>query len=212
MADPVDPIVRFVHALYEACEQSREAFAARINPGDLENALADILGLEDHVRLLDREWTPAEMLAQVADYDFSRLYPVLLQTVTLESSIVPEGILAALLNRQSRQPGRSGACIRATTNSRVLRTLIVTKRGFASISPTVRSIAARALSERFRPRIYVVSEERSPPASYRRSRKPNSSSQWTTFAAELDYRQVRRGRARGARSALYASRPAPANS
>jgi len=97
-------IVDLIAALGDACDRLKTA-----NPGltarDVETALVDQLGLDAGPDLLGDDWTPDAIIATLADYDFGRLRPQIIDEVHLEHSIIPYGVPRLLTEERVKYGG-----------------------------------------------------------------------------------------------------------
>lgn len=59
---------------------------------EVEDGLIAILGLENPVHLLDRDWTADEIIQALGDFNFAALKPEVLAIVVLDASVIPRGV------------------------------------------------------------------------------------------------------------------------
>jgi hypothetical protein len=77
-----------------------------IECGHVENALVEVLALDDSTDLLDLDLKRDEILLTVEDYDFLKLFPVLLAEVVFEKSIIPPSAPQRLEEQRVRHHGQ----------------------------------------------------------------------------------------------------------
>jgi hypothetical protein len=71
----------------------------------IENALVEVLGLDDSTELLFVGLTKGGILSALGKYDFQRLFPQLIAEVRFENSIIPSGVARALVEQTVRCNG-----------------------------------------------------------------------------------------------------------
>jgi hypothetical protein len=92
-------------ALGEASQALSAARGETISRRDVETGLVAVLGLDEIVDLLDRDIDTAQILSLLCDYDFSRFRPETLCDITLQESIIPEGVPVCLTEAEVKLRG-----------------------------------------------------------------------------------------------------------
>jgi hypothetical protein len=104
-----DLLERRLKSFVEACRDARSelqtASPVTIEPRDIQDALMDVLGLDDSMKLLEGEWTRARIVETLAGYNFQRLHPELLEQIELAESILPDGVVRRLTEERIKQGG-----------------------------------------------------------------------------------------------------------
>lgn len=77
-----------------------------IECGHVENALVEVLALDDTTDLLGLDLKRDEILLTLEAYDFRKLFPVLLAEVVFEKSIIPPSAPQRLEERRVRHHGQ----------------------------------------------------------------------------------------------------------
>jgi hypothetical protein len=79
-------------ALGEASQALSAARGETISRRDVETGLVAVLSLDEIVDLLDRDIDAEQILSLLYDYDFARFRPETLCDITLQESIIPDGV------------------------------------------------------------------------------------------------------------------------
>lgn len=103
--DTAVQIQRLVGAMEEAARHLSQAAGSDIRPTDIEHALVDHFHLDSAIDLLDRQLSSAEIVRELASFDFRRLRPQLLEQVELQASIIPDGVQRLLSEERIRLRG-----------------------------------------------------------------------------------------------------------
>ena len=98
-------IRRFLAAADAACATISGLSPVDITIRDIEQALAEVCDLDHLTELLNAKWTPDSIVERLRDYDFRRLRHKTVDTVRLQESIVPDGVLRLLTEERIRQRG-----------------------------------------------------------------------------------------------------------
>lgn len=69
--------------------------------GNVESALCEVLGLEDHRELLDRDLADDEVLRLLCSFDFRKFHPQLLAEIEMDEPEIPEGVRLFCLLREA---------------------------------------------------------------------------------------------------------------
>jgi hypothetical protein len=104
-----EDIATLINTFVEQAEAVARLLADRhglpIGCAHVQNALVETLALDDSTELLDLRLTKAKILSALEQYDFRKLFPVLLAEVTFEHSILPPGVPRKLVEQRVRHRG-----------------------------------------------------------------------------------------------------------
>lgn len=89
-----DDISKSIRALIQAAMESSDALSARVGRKleytHIEQALVETLRLDSSVELLRKNLTAEAVTSLLKGYDFNRLFPQLIEIISLSHSIIPD--------------------------------------------------------------------------------------------------------------------------
>jgi len=105
MKDTDNRIQVFMENSNKACAALVIIQGIQIDAGDVQLALMELFGIKDESELPEKNLSASQIIELLFDYDFRRSDPEILAQVTLEKSIVPDGMVYLLTEKTVRHGG-----------------------------------------------------------------------------------------------------------